>query len=207
MSQIEDMDSGWLNLCGLGNSQQARAAKCCVDHREALSFKLKGILMRYLFCLLAVLLLPAAATAQDIKRAPLADYVSFCLALWDGDSNLYAKAAALSLQDVAGENPGLSITVEKSTLRFFKGTQGSGTVGSIYTTMEDGRETSCDINLTSISERSDLDVMTRTLDLDGQIMTLGPTTMGHWKIRKRQPCDIAPRHSRQEQHINDASEV
>jgi hypothetical protein len=144
--------------------------------------------MRYFLGLLAVILLPAVAAAQDIKRAPLADYVSFCLALWDGDSGLYAKAAALGLQDVAGANPGVSITVEKSTLRFFKGTQGSGTVGSIYTTMEDGRESSCDINLTSISERSDLEVMTRTLDLDGQIMTLGPTTMGHWKIRKGQPA-------------------
>ena len=30
--------------------------------------------------------------------------------------------------------------------------------------------------------------MTRTLDLDGQILTLGPTTMGYWKIRKRQPA-------------------
>jgi hypothetical protein len=143
--------------------------------------------MRYLLGLLAVILLPAVAAAQDVKRAPLADYVSFCLALWDGDSGLYAKATALGLQDVAGANPGVSITVEKSTLRFFKGVQGSGTVGSIYTTMEDGREQSCDINLTSVSERSDIEVMTRTLDLDGQILTLGSTTMGYWKIRKRQP--------------------
>ena len=94
--------------------------------------------MRYLLGLLAVILLPAVAAAQEIKRAPVADYVSFCLALWDGDPDLYAKAAALGLQDAAGGNPGVSITVEKSTLQFFKGAQGSGTVGSIYTTMEDG---------------------------------------------------------------------
>lgn len=143
--------------------------------------------MRYLLGLLTAILLPAVATAQDIKPAPLADYVAFCLTLWDGGSDLSAKAAALGLRDAAGGNPGVSITVEKSTLRFFKPTQGGGTVGAIVTRMEDGKESSCDVNLTSISERADLATMSSALDLDGQIMTLGPTTMGYWKMRKRQP--------------------
>ncbi len=144
--------------------------------------------MRYLLGLLTVILLPAVAAAQDIKPAPLADYVAFCLTLWDGGSDVSAKAAALGLRDAAGGIPGVSITIEKSTLRFFKPVQAGGTVGSIHTTMEDGNESSCDINLTSVSERGDLEVMAGALDLDGQILTLGPTTMGYWKIRKRQPA-------------------
>ncbi len=66
--------------------------------------------MRYLLGLLAVILLPAIAAAQDIKRAPLADYVTFCLGLWDGGSGLSAKAAELGLQDAAGGNPGASLS-------------------------------------------------------------------------------------------------
>ncbi len=87
--------------------------------------------MRYLLGILTAILLPAVAAAQDIKRAPLADYVAFCLNLWDGGPDVSAKAAALGLQDAAGAgNSGASITIEKSTLRFFKPVQGSGgTVG------------------------------------------------------------------------------
>ncbi len=54
--------------------------------------------------------------------------------------------------------------------------------------MGDGKESSCDINLTSVSERADLATMSSALDLDGQILTLGATTMGYWKMRTRQPA-------------------
>jgi hypothetical protein len=142
--------------------------------------------MRYLLGVLAAVLLPAIASAQDSKQAPLADYAAFCLALWDGASDVATKAAALELRDATGGTSGVSITIEKSILQFFK--SGHGTVAAIDTAMEDGKESSCDINLQVASERTDLETMARTLDLDGQILTLGRATMGHWKIRKRQPA-------------------
>jgi hypothetical protein len=142
--------------------------------------------MRYLLGVLAAILLPAVATAQDSKRAPLADYAAFCLALWDGAPDVATKAEALELQDAGGGTSGVAIMVGKSVLRLFK--SGHGTVATIDTTLEDGKESSCDVNLQVASERADLETMVRTLDLDGQILTLGPATMGHWKIRKRQPA-------------------
>jgi hypothetical protein len=43
----------------------------------------------------------------------------------------------------------------------------------------------CDINLPMPVERADLEAMERALDLDGQIMTMGPATMGRWMMRKQ----------------------
>jgi hypothetical protein len=154
---------------------------------EDVSFRLKGPLMRRFLVLLAVFVLPSVAAAQEVKRVPLSEYVAFCLAVWDGASDVPAKASALGLQDAAGLS-GASITIEKSTLRFFKPVQSNGSVGSINTVLEDGKASSCDISLAYPSDRADLEEMARALDLDGQILTLGPATMGHWKIRKRQPA-------------------
>src|SRR5262249_6977711 len=72
--------------------------------------------------------------------------------------------------------------------RFYKAAQGNHTVGATSTTFADGKDSSCDINLHSAVERADLEAMEKASDLDGQIMTLGPTTMGRWKMRKRQPA-------------------
>jgi hypothetical protein len=125
--------------------------------------------------------------AQDAKPVPLVEYVSFCLALWDGASDLQAKASALGLQDATG-SAGASVTVGKSTMRFYRSAQGNQTVGTTSTTFTDGKDSSCDINLHTATERADLDSMEKAMDLDGQTMTLGSATMGRWKMRKRQPA-------------------
>jgi hypothetical protein len=152
--------------------------------------------MRSFVSLAAILLFPALAWAQDArpaplaeKPAPLAEYVSFCLALWDGASTLQAKASALGLQDVTG-SAGMSITVGKSTMQFYRASQGNRTVGATSTTFADGKDSSCDVNIHTAVERADLEAMEKAFDLDGQILTLGPTTMGRWKMRKRQPTAL-----------------
>lgn len=146
--------------------------------------------MRISLALAAALLFPTMASAQEAKSAALADYVSFCLALWEGASDLSAKATALGVQDVTGAS-GMSMTVGKSTMQFYRVPQGNPavnrTVGATSTTFADGKDWSCDVNIHSPVERADLEAMAKTLDLDGQIMTLGPTMMGRWKIRKRHP--------------------
>jgi hypothetical protein len=144
------------------------------------------LMMRNVLCLLTAVLFPSLAWAQDAKPVPLVDYVSFCLALWDGSPDLQAKASALGVHDVTG-SAGASMTVGKSTMRFYKSAEGSRTVGATSTTFADGKDSSCDINLHAAVERADLDAMEKAIDLDGQIMTLGPTMMGRWKMRKRQP--------------------
>ena len=146
--------------------------------------------MRIFLALAAALLFPTVVFAQDAKPAALADYVSFCLALWDGVPDLHAKAAALGVQDVSG-SAGMSMTLGKSTMQFYRAPPGnppvSRTVGATSTTFTDGKDWSCDVNIHSPVERADLEAMEKTLDLEGQIMTLGPTMMGRWKIRKRHP--------------------
>jgi hypothetical protein len=144
--------------------------------------------MKSLLCILAAILLPTIATAQEIKRAPLADYVAICLGLWDGIPDLAEKADALGLKDAAGGGPNVSINIDKSTLRFFRSVQGNNTIGSSYTTIEDGKESWCDINLQSTSDRADLEALAQALDLDGQILSIGSATAGYWKIRTRAPA-------------------
>ena len=149
--------------------------------------------MRSFIAVMTALLFPTLACAQDAKPAPLADYVSFCLALWDGASDLSAKASALGVQDVTG-SAGMSMTVGKSTLQFYRAPQSNPpvnrTVGATSTTFTDGKDWSCDVNIHSPVERADLDAMQKTLDLEGQILTLGPTMMGRWKFRKRHPITL-----------------
>jgi hypothetical protein len=150
--------------------------------------------MRSFLVLVAALLFPTLVSAEDAKPVPLADYVSFCLALWDGAPDLHTKASALGVQDVTG-SAGMSMTVGKSTMQFYRAPQSNPqgtppvnrTVGAASTTFTDGKDWSCDVNIHSPVERADLEAMAKTLDLDGQIMTLGPTMMGRWKIRKRHP--------------------
>jgi hypothetical protein len=83
---------------------------------------------------------------------------------------------------------GASFTVGKSTMRFYKSLQGNQTVGAVTTTFTDGKDSSCDINIPTNVPRADLEAMEKPLDLDGQIMALGPTTMARWKMRKRGPA-------------------
>ena len=66
---------------------------------------------------------------------------------------------------------------------------------------------SCDINLPGAGERAELEVMEKALDLDGQIMTLGPTSTGRWKIRNRQPVVLLKDHHSQSQHDTDGPEA
>jgi hypothetical protein len=141
--------------------------------------------MRYFLAILAFVLLPSVATAQDSQRITLADYVAFCLALWDGAPDISARASELGLLDSTGGTSGASITIEKSTMRLFKSAPGN--VSAISTVMEDGRQSWCDINIPSASDRADLDGLAKAMDLDGQVVTLGPATIGSWRIRKRRP--------------------
>jgi hypothetical protein len=143
--------------------------------------------MRSFLGLLIAVLTPTFVWAQDAKPVPLAQYVSFCLALWDGAEDIPAKASALGLETLA-DLPGASISVGKSTMRFYRAPQGNLMVGAISTIFADGKDSSCDINLSFAVGRADLEALEKAADLDGQIMTLGPTTMGRWKIRKRQPA-------------------
>jgi len=56
--------------------------------------------MRSLLLLIAVLT-PTFVSAEDAKPVPLAQYVSFCLALWEGAEDIPAKASALGLETLA----------------------------------------------------------------------------------------------------------
>ncbi len=142
--------------------------------------------MKRLIILIAVMLVAASARAEEAKPGPLADYVRFCLALWNGDSDLQSKANALGLKDVTG-SAGAFVGIGKSTIRFYKSLQGSPNVGSTLTTFEDGKESSCVINLPTALDRSELESTEKAMDLDGQIMVMGPAIITHWKLRKRQP--------------------
>ncbi|GLH75469.1 hypothetical protein SSBR45G_03770 [Bradyrhizobium sp. SSBR45G] len=139
--------------------------------------------MRYLLAVLAIVLLPSVAVAQE--RITMADYVALCLALWDGAPDISARASELGLVDSTGGTSGASITIEKSTMRLFK--SASGNVSSISTVMEEGKQSWCDINVPVALDRADLDVLAKALDLDGQVVTLGQSTIGSWRIRKRRP--------------------
>jgi hypothetical protein len=75
-------------------------------------------------------------------------------------------------------------------MQFYRAAQGDRTVAATSTTFTDGKDWSCDVNIHTATERADLEAMQKAIDLDGQIMTLGATTMGRWKIRKRQPTSL-----------------
>jgi hypothetical protein len=71
--------------------------------------------MRHLIAGLTVLLFSAAlASAQERKPVQLADYVSFCLALWADAPDIEAKASALGLQHTADH-----VTIGKSTVQVY----------------------------------------------------------------------------------------
>jgi hypothetical protein len=140
---------------------------------------------RSFIALAGVILLSASAWAQDPKPAPLADYVSLCLALWEGGPDIQPKASALGLQDVTGSAGGLAITVGKVTVRIMKGPLPHQMVTATSTTFADSKDFLCEVNLPIVVERADLEVMEKALDLDGQITAFGPTTVGRWKMRKQ----------------------
>jgi hypothetical protein len=144
---------------------------------------------RAFLCLFTAVLFPAFASAQEPKQestpGTLDGYVSLCLTAWEGAPDLRAKVAALGLQDVTG-SAGATITVGKASMQFYRSPQGD-TVGTTFTTFADGKDWSCDINLRKPVDRTVLDAMETALDLDGQLVAMGPVTMGRWKFRKRQP--------------------
>jgi hypothetical protein len=131
-------------------------------------------------------MIPALSGAQEAKPARLAEYVSFCLAVWEDARDLASKASALGLADATG-SAGASISVGRTTLRVYKSAQPNHTVGAIFTTFKDGKDWSCDVNLPMAVERGDLEAMEQVADLDGQIVTFGPTTMARWKMRQPRP--------------------
>jgi hypothetical protein len=178
-------------IVGISNNalQRIRCKPWIEDHHlkdQSTMCFLKLPTVRNLLGFVTAILLPTLGSAQEVKRAPLADYVSFCFALWEIAPEVQAKAKTLGLDDATGA-AAASITVGRSTMRFFRSPQANQTVNSTSTEFKDGKDFSCDINLPGAGERAELEVMEKALDLDGQIMTLGPTSMGRWKIRNRQP--------------------
>jgi hypothetical protein len=136
--------------------------------------------MRNLLVALAAMLFPVVANAQQAKPSAIADYVSFCLALWTNSPDAETKANALGLQ--SGIANGARVTIGKSTIQFYKSGQGGQNVTAITTAFADGKETSCDVNLGPGIERTDLESLQRALGLDGQILPIGPATIGYWKM-------------------------
>jgi hypothetical protein len=141
--------------------------------------------MRTLLAAVAVVLFPVFANAQQTNPVPLADYVSLCLAIWTDSPDTQAKANALGLQ--SGIAAGARVTIGKSTIQFYKSGQGSQTIVAVTTAFADGEESSCDINPGIGLERADLETLERALHLDGQILTLGPATIGYWKLPEGRP--------------------
>ena len=138
---------------------------------------------RTLIGALIAVVFPAMAEAQDAKPAPLADYVFFCLAVWEAAHDLQSKATALGLQGVTG-SADASLTIGKTTVRFYKSSQTNQTVAATSTTFKDGKDWSCDVNLPMVTQRAELETMEQAADLDGQIATLGPAIIGRWKMRR-----------------------
>lgn len=131
-------------------------------------------------------IVPAFAAAQEVKPMRLADYVSFCFAVWEDATDLSSKASALGLTDVTG-SAGASVTVGKITFRVYKSAQTNQTVSVTSTTFTDGKDRTCDINLARAVERADLEAVEKVVDLDGQIATFGPAVIARWKMRQARP--------------------
>ncbi|HJT06053.1 MAG TPA: hypothetical protein VJ747_03955 [Stellaceae bacterium] len=130
---------------------------------------------------------PPSLTAVPAPSAKLADYVSLCLAMWNDDSDTASRASALGLQDMAGI--GAAITIGKTTLRGFRSNPNRGSVFTMSTRFSDSSKTStCDVAMPRTIVRAELETLEKDLDLDGQIVTLGPAAMGQWKMRARQPA-------------------
>ena len=129
---------------------------------------------------------PPSLTAIPTPSVKLADYVSLCLAMWNDDSDTVSRAAALGLQDAMGGNG--AVTIGKTTLRGYKSTPNHGTVFMMSTRFSDNsNDATCDIVMPRPIARADLEVLEKDVDLDGQIVTVGPTAMGQWKMRGKQP--------------------
>jgi hypothetical protein len=143
--------------------------------------------MRKLVSMLIVLFFPLLAYAQETKPVQLADYVSFCLALFSGSPDIPAKASALGLRsafDVAGAR----VTIGKSTLQAYKAAQPNHTVITTTTLFADGKDSECIVsNPAGAVGREDLETLESTLHLDGQILTLGAATVGRWEMPNRKP--------------------
>ena len=132
-------------------------------------------------------MIPTFVGAQETKPARLADYVSFCLAVWENASDLPSKASALGLADATGST-GAVVSIGKSTFRVYKSAQTPAqVVTATSTTFADGKDWYCDIVVPKPIERADLEVLEKDMDLDGQIATFGPATMARWKLRQQHP--------------------
>jgi hypothetical protein len=131
-------------------------------------------------------MVPGFVGAQEAQPVRLADYVSFCLAVWEDASDLSAKASALGLTDATG-SVGATITVGRTTFRVYKSVRPRETVTVTTTTFTDGKEWSCDVAMPRAVERADLEAIEKVVDLDGQIAPFGPTIMARWKMRESRP--------------------
>lgn len=140
--------------------------------------------MKNLVLIAAICISSVHAHAQETKPIPLADYVSFCLALWAG-SDVQAKANDLGIQSAIPA--GGSITAGKTTIQLYRAAQGSQTVSAAKTIFDEGTEWTCEANLATGLERADLETLERVLGLHGQVLTFGPANVGYWIMPNRQP--------------------
>lgn len=131
-------------------------------------------------------MVPAFAEAQEAKQPPLADYVSFCLGLWEDAHDVPSKASALGLADAAG-SAGASMSIGKTTMRTYQSAQPNHVVVASFTTFTDGKDWSCYVTLPMPVARADIETMEQVADLDGQITNFGPTIIGRWKMRQPRP--------------------
>jgi hypothetical protein len=140
--------------------------------------------MRNLIVGLTAMLFPVTfASAQDTKPVELADYVSFCLALWADAPDIQAKASALGLQNKADH-----VTIGRSTVQAYTDRPGALPRGAVAVTtiMADGKDLYCDVSVSGLvygdASRTDLETMEQTLHLDGQIVATSATVGAHWKM-------------------------
>src|SRR5262249_55196831 len=145
--------------------------------------------MRNLIVGLTIMLFPVTfASAHDTRPVSLADYVSFCLALWVDAPDVQAKASALGFQNKADH-----VTIGKSTVQAYTDRPGAPPRGvvAVTTILADGKDLYCDVSVSALmyggTSYSDLETMEQTLHLDGQIVSTSATVGAHWKMPNRRP--------------------
>jgi hypothetical protein len=142
--------------------------------------------MRSLLAALMTALFPVFAFAQEAKPIPLSDYIPFCFALWADAPDISAKANTLGLKNAI--DPAGSYSYGKSTSRFYNGVSDiQRTVNATTTKFADGKELDCEIVMPSIMNRAELETLEQTVHLDGQIIIVGSSISGQWKIPDRSP--------------------
>jgi hypothetical protein len=137
-------------------------------------------MFRWGFILIAAMLLPSAACAEEGAAKAREAFAAICSAAIDEKPDLGAIAASVALEPAGGMKDA-AITVGRTSLRVFKSPQTKQNIIIKTSSYSDAQEIDCKSTVPAPTDRAELESLAQSLKLEGEFVQVAAVITGNWK--------------------------